>query len=308
MLASSFEKRLAPGGEGPGKALVEAALARVPEVREAFEKLEYRTALKIIVEISQSANGFLQTQAPWSKQKTDKEAARADLSDAADIAYLLGALLTPIIPKVTEKLFAQLGAPPLTFAALETARYPLLDRSRPIGTPEPLLPRLEEAKVNALIPPSPEAAPAQEAPKKGEKKADKGEKKAEKKPAEAPTTQASPGAGAGGEPGEIEYDDFAKVSLKAGKILAAEKVAGADKLLKLTVDLGEAAPRTIVSGIALAYTPEQVTGKRVVVVTNLKPRKLKGIESKGMLLTAETGEKGLSLLDPGDVPPGSLVK
>jgi len=304
MLAGPLEKRLAPGKEGPGKALVEAALARVPEVREAFEKLEYRHAIKLIVEISQSANGFLQTQAPWAKVKTDPEAARADLSDAAEISYLLGALLTPVIPRVTEKLFAQLGAPPLTFAELENARYPLLDRSRPIGTPEPLLARLEEEKVNALIPPSAEQPPAQEAPKKGEKKAEK----VEKKPAEAPTTQASPGAGGGSEPGEIEYDDFAKVSLKAGKILAAEKVAGADKLLKLTVDLGEAAPRTIVSGIALAYTPEQVTGRRVVVVTNLKPRKLKGIESRGMLLTAETGEKGLSLLDPGDVPPGSLVK
>ncbi len=305
MLAGPLEKRLAPGGEGQGKALVEAALARVPEVREAFEKLEYRNAIKAIVEISQAANGFLQTQAPWAKMKTDPEAARADLSDAADVVYLLGALLTPVIPKVTEKLFAQLGAPPLTFAALEKARYPLLDRSRPIGTPEPLLPRLEEDKVNALIPPAPEGQPAKEAPKKAEKKGEK----AEKKPAEAPTTQASPGAGAGGAPGEIEYDDFAKVSLKAGKIVAAEKVAGADKLLKLTVDLGEAAPRTIVSGIALAYTPEQVTGRRVVVVTNLKPRKLKGIESRGMLLTAETGtETGLSLLDPGDVPPGSVVK
>jgi methionyl-tRNA synthetase len=305
MLAGPLEKRLAPGGEGPGKALVEAALARVPEVREAFEKLEYRNAIKAIVEISQAANGFLQTQAPWAKMKTDPEAARADLSNAADVVYLLGALLTPVIPKVTEKLFAQLGAAPLTFAALEKARYPLLDRSRPIGTPEPLLPRLEEDKVNALIPPAPEGQPTKEAPKKAEKKADK----AEKKPAEAPTTQASPGAGAGGAPGEIEYDDFAKVSLKAGKIVAAEKVAGADKLLKLTVDLGEAVPRTIVSGIALAYTPEQVTGRRVVVVTNLKPRKLKGIESRGMLLTAETGtETGLSLLDPGDVPPGSVVK
>jgi methionyl-tRNA synthetase len=303
MLAGPLEKRLAPGKDGPGKALVEAALARVPEVREAFEKLEYRAAIKAIVEIAQSANGFVQTQAPWAKIKTDPEAARADLSDAAEVAYLLGALLTPVIPRVTEKLFAQLGAPALTFEALEKARYPLLDRTRPIGTPEPLLPRLEEEKVNALIPPSAEPEPVKEAaPKKAEKKADK----AEKKPTEAPTTQAS--AGAGGPLAEIEYDDFAKVSLKAGKIVAAERVAGADKLLKLTVDLGEAAPRTIVSGIALAYTPEQVTGRRVVVVTNLKPRKLKGIESRGMLLTAETGEKGLSLLDPGDVPAGSVVK
>ncbi len=124
MLAGPLEKRLAPGRDGPGKALVEAALARVPEVREAFEKLEYRNAIKVIVEIAQSANGFLQAQAPWAKVKTDPEAARADLSDAADIVYLLGALLTPVIPRVTEKLFAQLGAPPLTFQALENGELP----------------------------------------------------------------------------------------------------------------------------------------------------------------------------------------
>jgi methionyl-tRNA synthetase len=305
ILAGPLEKRLAPGKDGPGKALVEAALARVPEVREAFEKLEYRNAIKAIVEIAQSANGFLQAQAPWAKVKTDPEAARADLSDVADVVYLLGALLTPVIPRVTEKLFAQLGAPPLTFQALEKASYPVLDRSRSIGTPEPLLPRLEEEKVNALVPPAP-TEPAKEAPKKGEKKADK----AEKKPAEAPTTQASPGAGAGAgaATGEIEYDDFAKVVLKVGKLLAAERVAGADKLLKLSVDVGEEAPRTIVSGIAQAYAPEQLVGRKVVVVMNLKPRKLKGIESRGMLLTAGPGGKDLSLLDPGDMPPGSEVK
>ncbi|HLL02637.1 MAG TPA: methionine--tRNA ligase [Myxococcaceae bacterium] len=305
ILAGPLEKRLAPGKDGPGKALVEATLARVSEVREAFEKLEYRNAIKIIVELAQAANGFLQAQAPWAKVKTDAEAARADLSDVADVVYVLGALLTPVIPKVTEKLFAQLGAPPLTFQALEKARYPVLDRSRPIGTPEPLLPRLEEEKVNTLVPPEP-TEPAKEAPKKAEKKADK----AEKKPAEAPpTTQASPGVGAGTGTGEIEYDDFAKVVLKVGKLLAAEKVAGADKLLKLTVDVGEESPRTIVSGIAQAYAaPEQLVGRRVVVVMNLKPRKLKGIESRGMLLTAGPGGKDLSLLDPGDMPPGSEVK
>jgi methionyl-tRNA synthetase len=303
MLAGPLEKRLAPGKDGQGKALVESALARVPEVREAFEKLEYRNAIKAIVEIAQAANGFLQAQAPWAKVKTDPEAARADLSDAADIVYLLGALLAPVTPRVTDRLFTQLGAPPLTFAALEKARYPLLDRNRPIGTPEPLLPRLEEERVNALIPPSPEA-PAKEAPKKAEKKAEK----AEKKPAEVPTTQASPGAGASAAPGEIDYAEFAKVVLKVGKLLHAERVPGADKVLKLTVDVGEEAPRTIVSGIAEAYTPEQVVGRKVVVVMNLKPRKIRGIESRGMLLTAGPGGKELSLLDPGDMPPGSEVK
>ncbi len=303
LLAGPLEKRLAPGrAEGPGRELVEAALARVPEVRDAFDKLEYRSAIRVITEIASAANGFLQAAAPWAQVKKDAEVARADLSDAADVAYLLGALLAPVTPRLSEKLFAQLGAEPLTFQALEGAKYPLLDRSRPIGTPEPLLPRLEEERVNAIIK-LPEGAAA---PQPAEAKPAKGAK-AEKKAAEAPATQqASPGEAEA--PGEIEYDDFAKVVLKAGKVLAAEKVQKADKLLKLTVDVGEGSPRTIVSGIAEAFAPEALTGRNVVVVANLKPRKLKGIESRGMLLTAGPGGKELSLLDPGDVAPGSEVK
>jgi methionyl-tRNA synthetase len=301
---AALEKRLAPATkEGPGRALVEAALARVPEVREAFEKLEFRNAIRIITDISQSANAFLQNAAPWAKVKTDPEAARADLSDAAEVAYLLGALLTPVIPRVTEKLFAQLNAPPLTFEALATARYPLLDRARPVGNPEPLLPRLEEERVNAILGPPP-AAEAKPAEGKKEGKGAKAENKAaEPKPAEAKA--AAPAEAA---PGEIEIGDFAKVVLKVGKVLAAERVPKADKLLKLTVDLGEGQPRTICSGIAEAYAPEQVQGRRVVVVANLKPRMLRGIESRGMILTAGSGGKDLSLLDPGDMPPGSEVR
>ncbi|NMO21200.1 methionine--tRNA ligase [Pyxidicoccus fallax] len=314
LLAGPLEKRLAPGrAEGPGRALVESALARVPEVRDAFEKLEYRNAIRVITDIASAANAFVQAQAPWAgvRKPETAEAARADLSDAADVVYLLGALLAPVTPRLSEKLFAQLGAPALTFQALEGAKYPLLDRGQPTGTPEPLLPRLEQDRVNAIIKTPPEQAP-QAADAKGGKESKKGkDDKAEKKAAEAPqpaATQASPGAGAGAAPGEIEYDDFAKVELKSGKVLAAEKVKNADKLLKLTVDLGEATgPRTIVSGIAAYFAPESLAGRNVVVVANLKPRKLKGIESRGMLLTAES-EKGLSLLDPGDVPPGSGVK
>jgi len=307
-----LDKRLAPATkEGPGKALVEAALARVPEVREAFEKLEFRNAIRVITEISQSANGFLQNAAPWAKVKTDPEAARADLSDAAEVAYLLGALLTPVIPRVTEKLFAQLNAPPLTFEALATARYPLLDRSRPVGTPEPLLPRLEEERVNAILGDQPAAAaePAKEARKDTKGKGDKAEKKAaEPKPAEAKAAAPAAAPAAEATPGEIEIGDFSKVVLKVGHVLAAERVPKADKLLKLTVDLGEGQPRTICSGIAEAYAPEQIQGRKVVVVANLKPRMLRGIESRGMILTAGSGGKDLSLLDPGDMPPGSEVR
>ncbi|WP_164002422.1 methionine--tRNA ligase [Pyxidicoccus caerfyrddinensis] len=316
LLAGPLEKRLAPGrAEGPGRALVESALARVPEVRAAFDKLEYRNAIRAITDIASAANAFVQTQAPWAavRKPETAEGARADLSDVADVVYLLGALLAPVTPRLSEKLFAQLGAPALTFQALEGAKYPLLDRSRPTGTPEPLLPRLEPERVNAIIKTpegAPQAADAKPAGGKEKKKVESDKKPAAApQPASAGATQASAGAGAGEAPGEIEYADFAKVVLKAGRVVVAEKVKDADKLLKLTVDLGEpTGPRTIVSGIAEAYAPEALTGRRVVVVANLKPRKLRGIESRGMLLTAGTGGKDLSLLDPGDMPPGSEVK
>jgi glutaminyl-tRNA synthetase len=125
-------------------------------------------------------------------------------------------------------------------------------------------------------------------------------------PAPAKKKEAAPPAPTG-PAAEIEFGDFTKVSLKAGKVLAAEKVEKADKLLKLSVDLGEGAPRTIVSGIAEAFAPEQLVGRNVVVVVNLKPRALKGIESRGMILAAGSG-KALQLINPGDVAPGSDVK
>jgi methionyl-tRNA synthetase len=106
---------------------------------------------------------------------------------------------------------------------------------------------------------------------------------------------------------EIVYDDFAKLELKAGTVIACEKVEKADKLLKLEVDLGTE-KRTIVSGIALHYKPEDVVGKQVIVVTNLAPRKMKGIESQGMILTAEDSDGKLQLLKPEQpVAPGSNV-
>ena len=282
LAGADLAKTLSPAGTGPGRKLVEDALARVKEVREAFERFDYRVAMKVILEIGHSANTFLTVHEPWKSKKTDRAGARAALSDAAEVAYLIAALIEPVVPRLAENLFRQLNAPKLSFAALEKAGYPLLDRGRPIGDPSPLINRMEESQVAELI--KPEAAAPVAAP-------------VEPKKAAAP---AAP-------PTEIEYADFAKVQLKVGKVLACEKVPKTDKLLKLTVDLGEGAPRTIVSGIAEAYAAEAVVGRNVVVVANLKPRALKGIESHGMILTAGRGGKDLVLLDPGAMTPGADV-
>jgi methionyl-tRNA synthetase len=283
MLANSLGKRLAPAGSGPGRALVEDALRRSSEVRAAFERLEYRAAIKAIGEIAQAANQFLQAQAPWGKLKEEPDLARAVLSDVAEVAYLLAGLLAPVVPRLADKLFEQLNAPALTFERISSAKYPLLDRSRPIGVPAPWIGRLEEGQVLAIM-------------------------NSEMEPA-VPAVSAAPAtSGAGEQSQPIEYAEFARIVLKVGKVLSAERVPKADKLLKLSVDVGEGSPRTIVSGIAEAYAPEPLVGRSVVVVSNLAARVIRGIESRGMLLTAGPGGEKLTLIDPGSFPPGTEVK
>jgi methionyl-tRNA synthetase len=108
---------------------------------------------------------------------------------------------------------------------------------------------------------------------------------------------------------EISIDRFSEIDLRAGKVLAAEKVPKADKLLKLTIDLGEGAPRTIVSGVAQAYRPEELVGRTVAVVANLPKKPLRGVESHGMVLFATGGPRGLTVVEVGEeVAPGSKVK
>jgi methionyl-tRNA synthetase len=270
LLAKEFGGELKPSPLGD--ALFAECFEKVAPIRKAFEEWDYRTAVKLILEVGTAGNQFLTQHAPWKLIATDRTRAQEVLSEAARIVMLLGTFLQPIVPRLGEKLSKQLGRPLFTFAELKPFKL-----EGKIGTPEPLIARLEAETVAKLIQPVAEAAP---------------------KPAAA-AAQASK---------EIEYDDFAKVELKVGKVLSAKKVEKADKLLELSVDVGEAAPRTIVAGIALAYTPEQVTGRSVVVVANLKPRPLKGIESKGMLLAAGPGGKDLSLVDPGPLQPGTAVK
>jgi methionyl-tRNA synthetase len=290
LLTGPLGGKLAPAPGAAGRPLLEGALARIPEVLAAYEALDFRSVVRTVVEVSQSANQFLQSRAPWAKVKSEPEVAREDLSDAADVVALLAAFLWPIVPGVSERLFTQLGTAPLTFEALRTPELPLLPRRRALGTPSPLLPRLEEAQVNQLVPPEELA------------------RLSGGSPAAQPAAKAGPQSGtAPAQAGEIDIDAFARVILKVGQVLAAERVPKADKLLKLTVDVGEAEPRTIAAGIADAYAPEGLVGRKVVVVANLRPRQIRGFASRGMLLAAGSGGASLRLVDPGDLPPGSPV-
>jgi methionyl-tRNA synthetase len=277
-------------GQARNDALLAEAAAAVQKAREAFAGLDLRHAVRAIVELGEKANKFVQDQKPWETAKADPETARRDLSTVADVLYAIGAMLSPIVPTIAEAIFAQLDAAPLTFKELEDfERTPqaLLAAGHEIGTPTPLIARLDAALVDRLIvvPPQPSEAALP---------------KVEVTSAWA-TAPAKPA---------VAFDDFGKLDLRVGKILTAERVPKADKLLKLSVDLGEAAPRTIAAGIAQAFgdDPSTLVGRQVAVLANLPPRQIRGIESCGMILAAGDPKTGLSLLGIDEaIAPGTPI-
>jgi methionyl-tRNA synthetase len=190
-------------------------------------------------------------------------------------------MLMPFIPTVASYVLELIGASEAEdwVKALEVGKLP-----RPVSIPvdmKPLFPRVDVNKYLKEI---------EKAEKKEEKK--KEEKKVEENKIDI-----------------IEYDDFAKVDLRVGKIVEADKHPNADKLLLLKVDLGEEQPRTILAGIAAWYKPEELVGREIIVVANLKPRKMRGIFSEGMLLAATDSSGKPVLLTPSEyVEPGAKVK
>ena len=276
--AGKFERKLSRPTPLPEEVASKIA-GYITQARAAYAELNYREAVKQIEALGTWANGFMQNAEPWKTIKTDPARAQADVSLVANVTKALATMLFPIVPRVAEALLAQLGVSSQNLRWEDGVAFNL-GENHTIGTPSPLLPEIEESKLETLFAPKePEAA----------------------QPA-APVATAEPLAP------QITIDDFTKIDLRVGVVVTAERIPKADKLLKLSVDLGEGTPRTICAGIAESYKPEEVVGKRVVVVANLAPRTLRGIESHGMLLAASL-EKGLVLADiPADSKPGTRVK
>jgi methionyl-tRNA synthetase len=207
------------------------------------------------------------------------------------------------MPTKAAALREQLGLPVLVPVAGEDvwpSKWGVLPAGTQTKPSAALFPRLDKDQEKAALAQlgieQPAAADAAKGKSGKAAKAEKAEAKQEPAKVEA-------GADAG-----ITYDDFAKVELRVALVLSAEKVPKSDKLLKLSLDAGDPAPRQILAGIAQHYQPEQLVGKKVVIVANLKPRKLMGLESQGMVLAA-SDDTGLFVTMPaGDVKPGSVVK
>ena len=268
------------------KALIALAESTPGKARQHMDELQFSLALQDIWQLVGECNRYIDVNAPWVLVKTDegKERLKTVLYVLCECIRIVAILIAPTMPRTPARIYEQLGIAEGELTGWESAsRFGLLPAGTKVQKGEALFPRIDVKKELADIVPTPKA----EAPKAEEKKPAKKEEKKEEKLPE----------------GVISIDDFAKVQLRVARILTAEKVEGSDKLLKLSVKLGEGEPlRTVVSGIARFYTPEAIEGRQVVLVSNLKPAKLKGIKSEGMILCASDAEdKVLKLctVEPG---------
>ena len=268
--------------------LLAMAKAITPRYRAMMENMDINGAIKDIWQLIGRANKYIDETEPWKLAKDPANASRLNtvLSNLLEVLSMVSVLVEPFIPTTSRRIRAQLGLPldvtPANLDALgEFGAAGTIRVGHRTGKPEPIFPRIEEK-------------PVEEAGM---------EKAAIEKEKPEPET-----AAVAEDVSEISIDDFAKLDLRTAIVTAAEKVEKTEKLLKLTVDLGTE-QRTIVSGIAQFYTPEDMVGRTVILIANLKPAKIRGIESHGMLLAASNADKSaLSLVTAPNLPAGCKVK
>ena len=297
-VASLLQRSPGPLSRPADDGIASAARDALSGARAAYLALEYRQVVRHLNALADLCNGRIQAGKPWEAPTSD--ASQALLYSVAKALQGIAVALSPVMPRFAAALvraFGQDGLPRWTEALDPFDGAPVTVREKP-----PQVARLDAKQVERLVSsapadPAPRPQPVSSAASPAETAS-----KATQKPAPA-----EPAAGRAD--GLIQYDDFAKVELRVGLVKAAEPVPKADKLLKLSVDVGEPEPRTIVAGIAQAYPdPAALVGRRIVVVANLAPRALRGITSQGMLLAA--GEPpNLTVVTVGDsIAPGTRVK
>ncbi len=263
-------------------------LQQKAKVEESLEQFRFREALQEVMNVARHGNKLLTEKEPWKLIKTDKEATGIVLFDCIQIIANLALIAEPFLPFSSKKLFEMLNLDGSKLNWENIGDMQLVKGNHQLGKASLLFEKIEDEIIEVQI---------AKLKKTVEQKPEIGEQKSEPLATRNPQL-ATP----------ITFDDFAKIDLRVGTILTAEKVEKADKLLKLSVDLGFET-RTIVSGIAQHFTPEELPGKQVCVVANLAPRKLRGIESKGMILLAEDENGKLIFVSPETaVANGSMVR
>ena len=308
-LAAMIEKNC--GGKIPkhaglqpqDNALAKEAQTVIGEVMEQYNNLGFSRALEFLWSLIAAADKYLTIEKPWAigESEADRQRRAAVLWTTAEVLRIVTVLAHPVLPESTSKVWSLLGQmEPLGSLELDGLRWGQLEPGTALGKSQSLFPRIEKAEAIERM----EAMEneAQNAPSPA----------ATTRPAAAPATGAAAGpaaAAAAAAPEKIGIEDFAKVEMRVGQIKTAERIVGADKLLKLTVDIGTEI-RQICAGIAQFYEPEALIGRKVAVVVNLASRKLRGVESNGMIIAASVGPEGRPVLAgfPEDVEVGARLK
>jgi methionyl-tRNA synthetase len=311
------------GVEADEQGLVSALTLARDQFIQSFDEYAFNRALEAAWGIIARADKMITEAKPWelSKSEENAEPLNAVLYRAAESLRWLAVLLHPLMPESTRVLWRQLGleGDPGGQDPAQLSWGGLRPGAR-VGEVSPIFPRLDKTKTMAEI--EKETAPAAAAEQPAGSHATEADavpgspNAAETKPQPpmrgATEADAVPGAPQGAAEGvaQIGIEDFVKVEMRVGEILTAERVPKSDKLLRFTVDVGEPQPRQILAGIAEHYEPEKLVGRKIAVVSNLKPRKLRGFESQGMVLAASVGDEGRPVLATftEDVPNGARLK
>lgn len=289
-LKKRFNNRLSAELDPDGRALLEAIQAKADRIAALYERRQFSEAMREIMALADRANEYVDETKPWVLAKEEGQDARLHRICTATVnAFrLLTLYLKPVLPQLAEQVEGFLRIEALCWS---DSQQLLLDHD--IKPYQHLVTRIEPTQIEALLAESAESLKqADHSPARhGEAQQNREQKMTE---AIAET---------------IEYDDFAKVDLRIARIVRAEHVEGADKLLQLTLDIGEAQTRNVFAGIKSAYSPEQLAGKLTVMVANLAPRKMRFGVSEGMVLAAGPGGKELWILEPHEgAQPGMKVK
>lgn len=276
-ITKRFDGKLS--GQCADEELLAAFTQASESIAQLFESRQYNKAIREIMALADRANQYIDAAAPWVTIKDENK--QTETHDVCSLGIncfrILITYLKPVMPKLAEQAEAFLNDA-LTW---ESAQQPLYNHA--INKFKPMMQRIEMDKINAMIEDSKETINAEAPAKKAKRTTD-------------PIAET------------ISFDEFAKVDLRVAKIVNAEHVEGADKLLRLTLDIGDA-QRQVFAGIKSAYAPETLVGKHTVMVANLAPRKMRFGMSEGMVLAAGPGGKDLFILEPHDgATPGMQVK
>jgi methionyl-tRNA synthetase len=277
------------------ESLQKLAAETITQVEAALENMEFSVALASLWQLVSRTNKYIDETQPWALAKNEDQ--KAELASVmhhlAESLRIVSILLQPFLTHSPREMWKQLGIEPGELTSWEsTKKFGSLPGGTKVSKDAPLFPRLDTAEEAAFIAASMSGG-VQPAP-------------VEQQAAAANEANASQQAPVETKP-EIGIDEFAKVELRVAQVIAAEPVNKADKLLKLQLDLGYE-QRQVVSGIAKFYTPEQMVGRKVICVTNLKPVKLRGELSQGMILAATHGDQLTLASVPDDMPNGAVVK